>query len=129
LSAAAISLVCFFLPWIDAGFALARDSASGYDLARHGHRLLWLVPALMLTVLAFGAARFVLERAAFIFAFAGTAGGSLTAYVIYHEREMLGGMPAIIPAQWTLWYWLGFFSSVAVATAAFAFYVKRARTA
>jgi hypothetical protein len=48
LSLAAFVLICFFLPWVELSCLGVRDSVSGYDLARAGDRILWLVPILML---------------------------------------------------------------------------------
>ena len=78
LIAALITLICFFLPWVRAGIGLSTDAASGLDLAIDGHTLLWLVPALALSVLILGMFRIVWERAAMLFALSGTAGGCIS---------------------------------------------------
>ena len=64
LSAAAIVLVCFFLPWEQVSCGGARDTLSGLDLARHEEALLWLVPTLMLVVLVAGLLRAWREQSA-----------------------------------------------------------------
>ena len=54
LSATAIVLICFFLPWEQLSCGGARDSLTGFDLARHDSVLLWLIPLLSSAVLIFG---------------------------------------------------------------------------
>ena len=51
VSLAAFVLLCFFLPWVELSCLGVRDSVSGYDLARAGDQLLWLVPLLMVAIL------------------------------------------------------------------------------
>ena len=68
LSAALFALICFFLPWVQVSCLGARDSASGFNLARAGDSTLWLVPLLMIAVLACGLARAVWEQLPALFA-------------------------------------------------------------
>src|ERR1043165_3812395 len=44
LSAALIVLICFFLPWEQVSCGGAKDTLSGFDLARHDQFTLWLLP-------------------------------------------------------------------------------------
>ncbi len=127
LIAASLTLICFFLPWVRASFGESGASAGGLDLAREGHTLLWLVPALSLTVLIFGALRIVWQRAAMLFALSGTSGGCIIAYLMYVERAS-NTREAIIPVESTVWYWLGLMSSLVIATAAFVFYARQSRS-
>ena len=53
ISAALIVVLCFFLPWIQVSCGGAKDTLNGVDLARDGHGLLWLIPALMIAAAIF----------------------------------------------------------------------------
>jgi hypothetical protein len=56
-SIALIGLICFFLPWVQLSCGTSENRLSGVDLARDGHRGLWLIPLFMLAVLGFGLVR------------------------------------------------------------------------
>jgi hypothetical protein len=86
VSLAAVVLICFFMPWVQLSCVGLRDSASGFDLAREGNRVLWLVPLLMLMILVFGLTRWVLEKLPMLFALTATVGGGVSAYLMYNER-------------------------------------------
>lgn len=122
-SAAAFVLVCFFLPWVQVSCGGAEDSASGYDLARGGDRLLWLVPLLMVVVILLWLTR-VWERMPTVFALASAAGGLFSAYLMNLERRDAENLAV---ARMTGWFWLGFFSSLVVVISALASYLKRSR--
>ena len=127
LIAASITLICFFLPWVRASFGGEGDSASGLDRAREDNTLLWLIPALSLTVLILGLLRIAWQRAAMLFALSGTSGGFIIAYLMYVERAN-DSREAIIPVAWTVWYWLGLIASLVIAAAAFIFYARQTRS-
>ncbi len=127
LSAAFLTLVCFLMPWIRVDASGAGGDVSGLDLARRGHSLLWLIPALSLTLLVLGLVRFVWERLSLLFALSGTAGGGMIAYLIYLERAN-AMKSAVVPIELTLWYWLGLIASLVLVAAAFVFYAKRIRS-
>lgn len=127
LSLAAFVLICFFLPWVQLSCVGMKDSVSGFDLAREGDQLLWLVPLLMIAVLLFGLLRLIWEKMPAIFALAGTVGGSVSAYLMYHERAITDNPSRLVATQWTLFFWLGFLASLGVVTSAFIFYLKRSR--
>ncbi len=57
VSMALIALICFFLPWVQLSCGASENRLSGVDLARDGHRALWLIPLLMLAVIFFATAR------------------------------------------------------------------------
>ena len=127
LSLAAFVLICFFLPWVQLSCVGMKDSVSGYDLAREGDQLLWLVPLFMVAVLLFGLLRLIWEKLPAVFSLAGTIGGGASAYLMYHERAITDNPSRLVATQWTLFFWLGFLASLGVATSAFIFYLKRSR--
>ncbi len=90
LSLALFVLICFFLPWVQVSCLGAKDSVSGFELARDGDRVLWLLPLLMLTVLVLGLARAVFERTPALFALSGMVGGGLSAWLMNHEHGEVG---------------------------------------
>ena len=128
LSLAIFVLICFFLPWVQLSCVGMKDSVSGYDLAREGDKFLWFVPLFMVTVVVFGLLRLIWEKMPAVFALAGTVGGGVRAYLMYHERSMTNNSPRLVATQWTLLFWLGFAASLGVLTAAFIFYVRRSRS-
>ena len=105
-----------------------KDSVSGYDLARDGDRFLWFVPLFMVVVLVLGLVRLLRERMPGIFALAGTAAGSVSAYIMYHERSITNNSSRLVATQWTALFWLGFVASLGVVTAAFVFYTRHSRS-
>lgn len=105
-----------------------KDSVSGYDLARAGDRFLWFVPLFMSAIVVLGLARLIWEKMPAIFALAGTVGGGVTAYLMYHERSITDNSPRLVATQWTLIFWLGFLAALGVVAAAFIFYVRRSRS-
>jgi hypothetical protein len=128
LSLAIFVLICFFLPWVQLSCVGMKDSVSGYDLAREGDRFLWFVPLFMVAVVVFGLLRLIWEKMPAVFALAGTVGGAVSAYLMYHERSITNNSPRLVATQWTLLFWLGFAASLGVLTAAFIFYVRRSRS-
>jgi hypothetical protein len=127
LSAALFALICFFLPWVQVSCLGVKDSASGFDLAREGDHALWLVPLLMVVVLAFGLARAVSDRLPGLYALSGMAGGLISAWLMFYERGNARPPSSLIATFWTTWYWIGLTASLVVAAAALWFYIKRAR--
>ena len=128
LSLAIFVLICFFLPWVQLSCVGMKDSVSGYDLAREGDKFLWFVPLFMVAVVVFGLLRLIWEKMPVVFALAGTVGGAVSAYLMYHERSITNNSPRLVATQWTLLFWLGFAASLGVLTAAFIFYVRRSRS-
>jgi hypothetical protein len=126
LSAAALVLICFFLPWVQVSCIGMKDSVSGFDLAR-GDRSLWLMPLLMFMVLLLGSLKFIVERTPALFALGGMVGGGVSAWLMYRQRSNIGSSNNLIATFWTAWFWLGFIASLVVAGSALWFYAKRAR--
>src|SRR5262244_1225847 len=114
VSAAMFALICFFLPWVQVSCLGAKDSLSGFDLARGGDRALWLVPLLMIAVLVFGVARAVWERIRALFALSGMSGGMVSAWLMFYERRRYGSSSSLNATFWTAWYWLGLVASLVV---------------
>jgi hypothetical protein len=126
LSAAIIVLICFFLPWVQLSCAGARDSLSGVGLARDGHTLLWLIPLLMIAVVTMGLLRAWKETprpAAFISA----ACGAVTIFLMNRERMRAHDESALISAQMTGWFWLGFIAAAAVVVTALLMFTQKQR--
>lgn len=128
VSLAAFVLLCFFLPWVELSCLGVRDSVSGYDLARAGDKVLWLVPILMLFIVILGLSRFIWEKMPAILGLSMTLGGSISAYLMYHERSSTNHSPRLVPTQWTVFFWLDFLACLCVVAAGFAFYIKRSRS-
>lgn len=108
LSATAIVLVCFFLPWVQVSCGGARDTLSGFDLARHDATLLWLVPLLTAAVLVLGLLRRAGEKQQ-PFAILSAITGGIILFLMNGQRAKFSNTAALIPAQMTGWFWLGFF--------------------
>ena len=126
LSLALFVLICFFLPWVQVSCLGAKDSVSGFELAREGDRVLWLVPLLMLTILALGLAPAISERTPALLALSGMVGGGLSAWLMSHEHGEVGSA-GLVGTFWTAWYWLGLLASLGVAAMALWFYTRRVR--
>jgi hypothetical protein len=127
LSAALFVLICFFLPWLQVSCLGAKDSESGFDLARSDDRALWLVPILMAVVLLLCLTRVVMDRAPWLFSLVGISSGLISAWLLYRERANTGSSSSLIPIFWTVWYWLALVASLVVAAGALWFYTRRVR--
>ena len=128
VSLAAFVALCFFLPWVELSCLGLRDSVSGYDLARSGDKLLWLVPTLMLLIVILALSRPVWEKMPMVLGLAMTVGGGISAYLMYRERSSTNQAPRLVATQWTAFFWLGFLACLCVVAAGFVFYVKRSRS-
>jgi hypothetical protein len=119
LSAAMIVIVCFFLPWEQVSCGGASDTLSGLDLARHGHSLLWLVPLSMLAVFVIGILRRRNEKP-LLFAIISVISSLVSMFLMNDERQRVQDASGVISARLTGWFWLSFFSSLAVLIAGIA---------
>ena len=128
ISLAGFVLICFFLPWVQLSCVGLRDSASGFDLARGGDSLLWLVPLFMLVILMLGVARAIWEKLPAVFALTAMVGGGLSAFLMYQERSNLNHSPRLVATQWTALFWLATMASLGITAASFRFYSKRSRS-
>jgi hypothetical protein len=128
LSLAAFVFVCFFLPWAQVSCVGGRGSVSGLDLARDSNGLLWLIPAFMLLIILLGLLPSLLERVPALFAMAGTVGGSLSAFLIYHERSRVSDAPKLAAVEWGPFFWLGLLASLGIAACALVFYARSSRS-
>jgi hypothetical protein len=126
LSAAFIVLICFFLPWVQVSCAGARDTLSGFDLARNEHALLWLVPLLMLAVLVVGLLRLRREKPTALAAMSIISGG-VTIYLMNRERVRVHDQSDLLSAKLTGWFWLGFIAAVLIVITAVALLLQRQR--
>ncbi|HEY0378947.1 MAG TPA: hypothetical protein VGC87_18680 [Pyrinomonadaceae bacterium] len=123
VSAGVFVLVCFFLPWVQVSCGGVKDSASGYDLARGGDQMLWLVPLLMLVVILLGLMR-VWKKMPTVFALVSVASGLISAYLLNRERHDAEGLAV---TRLTGWFWLGLFSSLVVVISALMSGLKRSK--
>lgn len=128
VSLAAFVLLCFFLPWVELSCLGVSDSVSGYDLARAGDTLLWLVPLLMLTIVIVALSRSIWEKLPMVCALAMTVGGGISAFLMYNERSSTNHSPRLVAAQWSVFFWLGFLACLCIVASGFLFYVKRSRS-
>ena len=126
LSAAAIVLICFFLPWVQVSCGGVKDSLSGFDLARQDEKLLWLIPVLMIAILALGLTRFR-EGQGGRFTLVSLISGLLSAYLINHQHTKADRWSGLIAAQMTGWFWLALLSSLGIVASALMLLFKRTR--
>ena len=113
ISAALIVIVCFFLPWEQVSCGGARDSLSGFDLARHDQTLLFLVPLLMLAVVIAGAWRRRTEKRSPTVILSIVA-AAVSGLLMNRQRVRVHDEAGLISAQLTGWFWLGFLATLAV---------------
>ncbi|MGQ0761679.1 MAG: hypothetical protein ACT4OT_06630 [Acidobacteriota bacterium] len=113
LSATAIVLVCFLLPWAQMSCGGASDTLSGFDLARRDSTLLWLIPLLTAAVLVLGLLRRAGEKQQ-PFAILSAVAGAIILFLMNGQRAKISDVAAVIPAQLTGWFWLGFISAGAM---------------
>jgi hypothetical protein len=123
-SAAVIVLICFFLPWVQVSCAGARDSLSGFQLARNESALLWLVPILMLAVVAFNLMRAWKEESK-VAAILSAVCGAVTAFVMNRERSRANENAVVISEQLTGWFWLALISCVTIVVASIGAMMRR----
>jgi hypothetical protein len=126
ISAALIVIVCFFLPWEQVSCGGARDTLSGLDLARHDETLLFLIPLLMLAVVVAGALRRRTEQRSLL-AILSLVAASVSGYLMNRQRVRVHDEGALISAQLTGWFWLGFLSTLAVGVTAVGMLITRRR--
>jgi hypothetical protein len=128
VSAAVVVLICFFLPWLQVSCAGAHDSLSGVQVARHEDALLWLVPILMLAVVAFNSWGPWKEKptgAAILSAICG----AVTTLLMNRERMRAHDTETVISAQLTGWFWLSLISSVGIIISSLGLLMRRNRQA
>jgi nitrate/nitrite transporter NarK len=101
LSATAIVLVCFFLPWVQMSCGGVSDTLSGFDLARRDSTLLWLIPLLAAAVLVVRLLRRAGEKPQ-PFAILSAVSGAITLFLMNEQRAKISGTASLIPAQLTV---------------------------
>ena len=126
LSATAIVLVCFFLPWVQLSCGGASDTRTGFDLARQDSTLLWLIPLLTAAVLVLGLLRRAGERQQ-PFAILSAVTGAITLFLMNNQRAKISDTAALIPAQLTGWFWLGLISAGVMAATGIGILFRRPR--
>ena len=126
LSAAAIVLVCFFLPWVQVSCAGAIATSSGLNLARHDDVLLWMIPLLMGAVLIFGLLRF--RRASpQLLGVLSAACSLIVVFLMDRERTRVHTDAGLIETQLTGWFWLAFFAAIAMVVTAVGLILRKPR--
>ena len=127
LSATAIVLVCFFLPWVQLSCGGASDTLSGFDLARRDSTLLWLIPLLTAAVLVLGLLRRTGEKQQ-PFAILSAVTGAITLFLMNDQRAKFSDAAALIPTQLTGWFWLGLISAGAMVVTGIGVLFRRQRS-
>ena len=127
-SAAIIVFVCFFLPWVQVSCVGAKDALSGLDLARDGEYLLLFIPVVMGALVLSAIMRRGRDQDV-AFAFASALCGFIATYLMNRERLRVHDESGLITAQLTGWFWLGFFSTIAVAVSGMVMLLKQQRKA
>ena len=122
-SMALIVLICFFLPWVQLSCGGSKATLSGIDLARDGHRALWLIPCLMLVVLFLHLARRWKDRRE-LSALVGLVSGLVSAYLMNRERMQAEDTWGLIVGM-TGWFWLGLGSSIGLVLLSALRFLKR----
>jgi hypothetical protein len=110
LSATAIVLICFFLPWVQVSCGGASDTLTGFDLARQDSTLLWLIPLLTAGVLVLGLLRRAGEKQQPLAILSSVSGGIIL-LLMNNQRAKISDAATLIPAQLTGWFWLGLISA------------------
>jgi len=127
VSAAIIVLICFFLPWLQVSCAGAHDSLSGLELARHETALLWLLPILMLAVIAFNLMR-AWKQESRVAAILSAVCGAVTALLMNRERMRANDTASVISAQLTGWFWLALIASLGIVAGSVGSLLRSRRT-
>ena len=126
LSATAIILICFFLPWVQLSCGGTSDTLSGFDLARRDSTLLWLVPLLTAAVLVVGLLRRAGEKPK-AFAILSAVTGAFTLFLMNEQRAKFSDTAFLIPTRLTGWFWLGLISAGAMLVTGLGILFRRPR--
>lgn len=126
LSATAIVLICFFLPWVQVSCGGASDTLSGFDLARQDSTLLWLIPLVTAAVLVLGLLRRAGERQQ-VFAILSAIAGGITLFLMNDQRAKINDAASLIPTRLTGWFWLGFIAAGAMVVTGIGVFFRRHR--
>ncbi len=123
---ALIVLICFFLPWVQLSCGASESRLSGVDLARDGHRALWLIPVFMLVILLLGITRVWKDRRD-VAALIGLIAGLVSAYLMNRERVRAEDTSGLIAVGLTGWFWLGLGSTIGLVIVNALRFLKRPR--
>ncbi|MEO6390787.1 MAG: hypothetical protein ABIP75_02975 [Pyrinomonadaceae bacterium] len=124
LSLAVFVIICFFLPWVQVSCGGAHDTESGLALARGGERLLWLIPLMMIMVIALGLGR-DWKRRILSFALVNVICGTATSILIFRERVTDDQAAGLIAIGMTAWFWLAFAAAIGLAVVGLAIILGR----
>jgi hypothetical protein len=120
-------LICFFLPWVQVSCAGAKDTLSGFNLARQDDPLLWLIPLAMGAVLVYGLVRYRRANTK-VFGLLSAVCGAVVVILLNRERGRAQNNSGLLAAQLTGWYWLAFISAVVIVMTAVTMLLRRPRT-
>jgi hypothetical protein len=124
ISLALIVFICFFLPWVEVSCGKSESRLSGVDLARDGHRELWLIPILMVAMLAIATARAWHEKRQ-ISALIGLVTGLVTAFLMNRERVRTEDSSGLVAVGLTVWFWLGIGATIGLSILSSFRFLKR----
>lgn len=124
ISMAFIAFICFFLPWVQLSCGKSESRLSGVDLARDGHSELWLIPFLMLVMLAIVTAGAWKELRAST-ALIGLVSGLVSAYLMNRERVRAADSSGLVAVGLTVWFWLGIGATIGLSILSSFRFLKR----
>jgi hypothetical protein len=120
-------LICFFLPWAQVSCAGAKDTLSGFNLARQDDPLLWLIPLGMGAVLVYGLVRYRRANTK-VFGLLSAVCGAVVVILLNRERGRAQNDSGLLATQLTGWFWLAFISAIVIVTTAVTMLLRRRRT-
>jgi hypothetical protein len=124
ISAAIIVLICFFLPWVQVSCGGAKDTLTGFELARDETVLLWLIPVLMLATIGFSLLR-ARKEPRNVDAILSAVCAAVAVLLMNRERVRVNDHAALIAAQLTGWFWLSLISALAIVAASIGSFLRR----
>jgi hypothetical protein len=127
VSAALLLLICFFLPWLQVSCAGGHDSVSGFQVARDERVLLWLLPIMMLAVIAFNLMRAWRDKPA-VAAVLSAVCGAVTTLLMNRERMRAHDTDAVISAQLTGWFWLSLIAAIGIVISSMTLLLRGSRS-
>jgi len=113
------------MPWLQVSCIGVRDSLSGYDLARSGDAMLWLIPVSMLAIIISLAAGPVWRATPMLVALIVIVAGGATAYLMYREQSDKAIGASVFEARWTVQFWICLAAAAVLSLSGIWLYRKR----